>query len=140
MRVAAASARGEQLGRGATRPRVLDERRRMCVARRRARRDETVGRAAKMADEGARRAETYVRRAKRERVARDWREHSSALRGEASARGEQPGRGRGAHKGVFWGPTRIKTDYQLPTSILGYPRHHTGAGELAGAKNCIKKV
>ena len=47
---------------------------------------------------------------------------------------------RGAQKGVFWGPTRIKTDYQLPTSILGYPRHHTGAGELAGAKNCIKKV
>ena len=27
---------------------------------------------------------------------------------------------RGAQKGVFWGPTRIKTDYQLATSILGY--------------------
>ena len=55
-----ASARGEQPGRGATRPwgarqrwqtRVLDERRRMCVAQRRA------------------------------RVARDWRGHSCACRG-----------------------------------------------------------
>ena len=44
--------------------------------------------------EGARRAETHVRRAetsaRRERLERT---HSSALRGEASARGEQPGRG-----------------------------------------------
>ena len=63
VRWAEASARGEQLGRGATRPRVLDERRRMCVARRLV------------------------------RVTRDWREHLSALGGEARARGEQLGRG-----------------------------------------------
>ena len=47
---------------------------------------------------------------------------------------------RGAQKGVFWGPTRIKTDYQLATSILGYPRHHIGAGELAGAKTALKRL
>ena len=94
VRVAAASARGEQLGRGATRPRVLDERRRMCVARRRARvaregRERTrvscAGGCSTSGDACASR--------KDERASRETGENTRVRWAEASARGEQLGRG-----------------------------------------------